>query len=232
MPKLTDTRRAKIVDSLICNCTCDGSLKGDSVWEEGDREALASLPDEKLEGMETQLKAAVKNELTINAMPPWMQKRMNGETAGPMDEEEEVVEEEVVEEEVVEEEEEPIKPIKPIKNENLTVEQWLAKSNAPPAIVAMVRNSEKQSAREKIRLIKVVSAHKGNILSHEKLAAMTVNQLKPLAAIAVGGKQNNYVGAAAPLGIAINEDDDDEQGDMLVAPTINWGAEAAAKRAS
>lgn len=199
MSKLTDERRTEIVDSLVNNCTCEGKLDSASPWEEADREALEALPDAKLEGMEGQLKSAVKNQLTVNAFRAKGKPRPGCEEG---DDDEDVV---------------------AANEEELTANEWLAK--APKSIVAIVRNHEREQARQKLKAIKAIVANGRSGMSEKQLAALDIDVLRSMAAMAAPQRQVNYAGAAAPLTNEVGE----EELETLEVPTINFKEEFAAR---
>ena len=189
---MTDQEKKKLVDEIIANCDyCD----------EGDREQITALSDGKItkwrDSLASQIKKAKDRELALNAVRKgftdpggdthtWNEKKAEWETKPK--------------EEVTVNEGDETKLKEPPKN----TEEWLKATNAPPETVAIVRNAEEITARERATVIGQLVANlkdqaKADLQEH--LESKPLDELRKLMALVPEQVANapSYAGAAAPV---------------------------------
>lgn len=230
---MSDTERKAIVDDLVTNCDC---------WKgKDDRAVLNGFSDEKLKQLKTHTEKEKQNALVANAAKegfkagnrqyaydPKAGKFVANEFPPPK----EGAEEEDAEEEDAEEDKEKMAKNKAGKNKPakpLTANEWM--QTAPPEVQAMLKRSIKIDNQHRTKLTEVIVANANNPFSEEQLAAMTTEQLEPLARLA-GPIRNqslneelqlppSWYGANPPVGNVGNAGGDDSDDDFVI-PTINY----------
>lgn len=204
MAKTKDEQRKAIVDYVIANCEC---------WEEGDRETLNGMTDDKLTALKTHVEKTKTAEAVANAARQGFE---HGDVGFKFDEKELKF--------VGTSKAPPKKDPDPTTNKEadlpkkpLTDDEWL--QSAPPGVQRVVRNAFKIEQDEKAKLIGVITANQANVFLKDQLQSMDVDALRGIAALAQQeeAKPPLYFGANVP---ATNRGKADED-DYLPLPTFN-----------
>lgn len=104
-----------------------------------------------------------------------------------------------------------------------TVEEYIANNHVPADMAEIIRNGQAILSQEKAKLMTVITNNKRSTYTKEQLNAMTVEQLKPIAALAVE-IINNFSGQGD---IEVNVETNAES--ILMPPVINFEPEPAKK---
>lgn len=234
-----DMNRAAMITFLTANCEC---------WKgKDDAEVLNEFTDAKLKILVDSSKRATENarvaaestavvnavretsgesEMTVNAMPDFIKKKIGKKKGKKKDDEEDDEEEEVVENRS--------------KPKVETEEEWL--KNAPPGITATVNFARRIETKEKSKAVAALTQHVTNAEQKKALAAKLmakplddllerVAMLPSLATNQVPAEGTdedpiaNYLGAggtgAPPAKSTLDVDD------ILQMPVINWSEKTA-----
>lgn len=106
--------------------------------------------------------------------------------------------------------------------ENMTVDEYIAKMNAPDAIQDMLRNGMASHKADKKRLINTITANDQNVYTEEQLGIKPLDELQRIAVLAVNSKnpaperQVNYGGQGDTVPIG------NEKEEPLALPTMNF----------
>ena len=172
------------------------------VWEEADRETLTGMGPQKL--------TAVYNQAVLA-----QQAIQNAEQAE--------MEESEVPEQTNNTENEPVK----VLNQNQppqTLEQWLA--TVPPEARGIVQNALNAQQRQKEDLITQITNNANNQFTKEFLQTQPVEVLTGLARLA-GTTQPHYAGAGVLNPTNNRNEEDLEDLDPLLPPTLNFESQAS-----
>lgn len=230
--------RDAIINHLTTNCAC---------WKaEGDREVLNAFSDEKLTALKTaddrarvaetttnQLLTLAKEagapaDLTVNAMPTFLKEKL----AQPLTDEDEKKAKDMQTNATTP----PPAPPKP-----MTLNEWLATTQAPPPIRDAVRNAVAITQREQQALVAQLIANVAEGDAKTALAAYlsdkSLDELRLMTPLAPAPSRQQhapvgYYGAAVPQYPALNRQvEEDRTDDVLIAPTLNFAEEAQARSA-
>jgi hypothetical protein len=219
---MTEQEKKQIVDNLIANVCC---------WKETDRATLNTLSEETLKSLLEQGEKAKANEAVVNAAKEIVGKEVtvNAMPAALLKAKEKMAKED---EEELDEEGNPVKNKKPCANKEVkkeepkkvTANEWL--DAAPAEVQSVVRNAMRVEAEEKAQLIKTITANTNNPYKPEELNAMSVDQLRPIAKLAIVVEQKkvdplpSFLGASVPFTTVNSEGFD--RNDILPLPTMTY----------
>ena len=199
--KLADTQRQAIVNALIAQGCC---------YDEKDKPILNALSDDALVMLQSKAAKEAEKEKERRAVENAAQKTL-------------IMDSQQQQQTTTNAQQQP---------KQLTEQEWLAM--APPSVQAQYAETQRILNTEKAKIVEtLVNQAKESDRPQLKtlLESMTVNQLRPMAALVVEPKQVEqqqplYVGASAPTGKAaptIN------RGEYLPIPEIDWTTAANAK---
>ena len=200
MATKNEAERKSLVDSLIKNCDC---------YDEGDREVLNKLSDDRLVKLNEHVNlhrklvanAAKADELIANAAKEGAKglKKSEHKDDPPVANQE------------------PVNP--------KTMDDWL--KEAPVEVQGVVRNAMAAELKQKEFLVERITANERNTFTKEHLLMKDVQELEAIAVLAEVSQPKSpalYIGATG--GAVANRGKQDEE-EALALPTINWAEKTA-----
>ena len=223
--------RQEAIDYITANCDC---------WK-GDAETLNKLSDDKLVKLKRETDKILEQQavvnavrqgfgapasLTVNAMPAFIQEKIDAKKKAAAGEEEEELDEKG----------NPVKKAPPKKE--MSTNEWM--QAAPPDVREAVQNSLVIVKREQSAIVQKLVANVANAETKKTLAARLMQkpleELRDMLAMIPAAPTHNaqqtqpdYSGAAGYNDVVGNRDQADKD-DILPLPTINWAEEAKARQ--